>query len=105
LKISFSAIGFSMIFCAAYLLAFRYDLGLFSYFPLVGEFHRTPQPEVSGPAIVWYGICTTAVAAALVGGLVVRDDWISAGVMRWIWLVPILTMSLIAGLHRDYFFL
>lgn len=94
-----------MMFCAAYLLAFRYDLGLFNYFPLVGEFHRGPQPETSGPAIVWYGIGTTALAAALLGGLVVRDQWISERVTRWIWLVPIIVMSLIAGLHRDYFLL
>ena len=103
MKISFSAIGFSVVFCAVYLLAFEYDLGLFNYYPLVGEFHRSPQPEVSGPAIVWYGICTTATVAGVVGGLVVRNDWLSERAMRWTWLVPIIAMAVIAGLHRVYF--
>jgi len=61
---------FTIVYAALYALSFAYDLQLFMYYPVTGEFAWHPLPETSGPPINWYGWMATAGIGGLFAGTV-----------------------------------
>jgi hypothetical protein len=99
-------ITFSAAFCCAYLWALTTHHPLFLYYPLHGDFRWGMQPllnpQVSGPAMTWYGIVATAGFIAAVAALCIPRR-LSGALTAYLWLFPLAAMLGCAFLLRRFF--
>jgi hypothetical protein len=96
---------FTIVYSALYALSFAYDLQLFMYYPAIGEFSWTAQPETSGPPINWYGWMATAAIgglAAAVAGTMLPERW-NRALAALSWVVPAAAMAVLTYLARNWF--
>jgi hypothetical protein len=99
---SFSAVGFSITYCIVYIVVLTGNWPLFLYYPQVGIWSWGWQPQAgAGPAMVWYGLMAVALAAALVGGLVLARP--AAAMRNAAWLFPCVAMLGSLYLMRAFF--
>ncbi len=94
---------FTVVFSLFYIVVFAYDLSLFLYYPLPGRFSLAPLGADAGPAMHWYGMMASAAVAGLAAGVVLRDRWIPAALLSWLWLAPLAAMLASAYLLRQFF--
>lgn len=96
---------FSVTFAVVYFICVGVDIALFAYYPLVMEIHWAAQPDILGPAMMWYGW----IANAFVGGVLVAVPCLLASEswLRRLWcLVPailIIALLMAALIARRYF--
>jgi hypothetical protein len=100
---------FSIVYGVAYMAMFFYSEqtqdALFRYYPVLGEFHREPQPlQTAGPAILWYSwLFGAAVISVVVSFLVPRSLAERLG-HGWIWAVPAILLLVIVFYERRWFY-
>lgn len=90
MKIRWSPVAFSVLFCVFYVVAFAAELPLFRYYPVPREWAWGPTDGIvrPGPGMAWYGLVASASAAASIGAFVVRERWIAAALRNWLWVWP-----------------
>lgn len=96
---------FTTVYAALYALSFPYDLQLFMYYPVTGEFAWHPLPETSGPPINWYGwMATAALGGAVAGALamLLPERW-AARLATLSWVAPVAAMAVLTYLARAWF--
>ena len=70
----FGPITFMIVFCCTYAAVFFFNVPLFLYYPLHGDFAWGMKPLTGvGPGMAWYGLMADAGIAALVLALIVPD--------------------------------
>ncbi len=102
-SLRFSPAAFLVAYCCVYILALAFDLPLFRYYPLHGQFCWGSQHLVNqGPAIVWYGIEADAGLLGALGGLLAGryDD---RPLSCLLWLVPASAMGIAVFMLRPLF--
>jgi hypothetical protein len=96
---------FTIVYSALYALSFAFDLQLFMYYPVTGEFSWTPLDPTSGPPINWYGWLATAgiggVAAAAAGTLLPERWTVKLAALCWV--APVTAMAVLTYLARGWF--
>jgi hypothetical protein len=80
--------AFSACFPLYYTVAFYRQFTLFSYYPLVGEFHIDPQPTTLGPSMAFYSWVLAATTAATLTAMVLPARWRASLWPGWLWLGP-----------------
>ena len=94
---------FSLLFVLTYTVCFYFNIALFKYYPLVGEFHVNAQPATSGPPISWYGWLGVALlVAAPIAFLVPRGlgGKISPTLA---WLIPAIVLLAVLVYEKRWF--
>lgn len=96
---------FTIVYSALYALSFVYDLQLFMYYPVTGEFAWRPLPETSGPPINWYGWMATAAIGGIVAGAIgtLLPERLGARLAALSWLAPVGAMAILTYLARNWF--
>ena len=98
-----SAVIFSALFSIVYTLCFYFNVALFKFYPLVGEFHIESQPKNAGPPISWYGWLAVALLVSLPVALIVPKS-VSAKISPTIaWLVPALVLIAVLVYEKRWF--
>jgi hypothetical protein len=109
------AFAFGTTFAALYVVALAKDMALFTVFPslgvvLAGTHHSRdvadPAMGFLAPAIYWYGWAATAALGALTFGLVAAllpGRWMRAFGLKWVWLVPAVSMIACVYLTLPWF--
>ncbi len=104
----------TLLACVAYVLAYTQEWTLFSYYPMVGEFHwqggLPGQGDELGPRITYYG---WKAIGLLAGGAVLclPTRWLSSLLSGWSWLSAnglwfgLLAVLALIGAHEAHWFL
>jgi hypothetical protein len=83
---------FTITYCIAYALTFRFGWQLVTYYPAIGRFSTGELPfATAGTPIYLYGWVATATLAALAVSalsLLVPERWTRHAWHGWSWLVP-----------------
>ncbi len=97
---------FSTLFVIAYTLCFFFNVALFKYYPMVGEFHVSAQGRAAGPPISWYGWVAIAALAGLAGAGIARImparvvDRIPPAIA---WIVPAIILLVVLVYEKRWF--
>ena len=104
MKLPFSAVTFSIVFCFAYAAIYWFNQPLFLYYPMTGAFTwGSAALKDSGPGMAWYGLMANALIASFVLALAVPDR-VSGRIFRnYLWVFPVGTMLICAYLLRNFF--
>jgi hypothetical protein len=94
---------FTLSFCVAYPILFTWDRPLFSYYPLLRQWHLAATLPQSGPAMHWYGLMAGAGIVASAFGFLGRDQWIPPSARRLLWCAPVCAMAW-CGMQLLHFF-
>jgi hypothetical protein len=104
MKLRFSPITFTVIFCCAYVLAFWFSRPLFVYYPLHGDFTwGSTIMKNAGPGITWYGLMSDALISASILALMIPDNVLDRLFRNYLWLFPCAAMVTCAYLLRNFF--
>lgn len=87
---------------AAYIAAYVNNFTPFYYFPMVGEWHWTPQPPALGPGITYYGWKATGLVAGLCS-LTLPEWWTRHFSPTMLW-VGALALSAVVIFHESHWF-
>ena len=98
-----SAVIFSLLFSVVYTLCFYFNVALFKYYPLVGEFHIDSQPKTAGPPISWYGWLAVAALVSLPIALIVPKAWGQRISPTAAWLIPALVLVAVLIYEKRWF--
>jgi len=102
-SLGFSPAAFLVAYCCVYILALAFDLPLFRYYPLHGQFCWGSQHLANqGPAIVWYGIEADAGLLGALGGLL-AGGFNDRRLSDLLWLVPASAMGVTVFMLRSLF--
>ncbi|CAN5478465.1 hypothetical protein BH10PSE12_BH10PSE12_34310 [soil metagenome] len=100
--------AFSIFAAIGYFLFMGFGLSPFVYYPEVGRFAWTVQPDM-GPPMFWYGWMVYAAGVGAIAGLVTwllprRVAGALIGRLSWLlWVVPVAILLIILYLLRHYF--
>jgi hypothetical protein len=105
MKIRFSPVAFSILYCAAYVAAYVAGRPMFLFYPVPRHWvwGFVPDPTQPGPVIVWYGLVASAVAIAGVGAVFVREQWLVAAMRQWLWIWPYAAIGACLYMLRPFF--
>ena len=100
-----SPVVFGVVYCIAYAVVLSMDAALFKYYPQTGDFSwGWTRLEGVGPSMAWYGLMANAGIAALVVGMLDRNEKLAAVMRNKLWLVPLAAMLACAYFMRIFFF-
>jgi hypothetical protein len=105
MKPRFGPIAFMIGFCVTYALSYWFNLPLFLYYPLHGDFSSGlhPLPKGAGPGMAWYGFMANAGIAAVILALVIPDRLFDRFFRNYLWLFPCAAMLICLYLLRLFF--
>ena len=106
MTLRFGPIAFMIGFCFAYALAYWFNLPLFLYYPLHGDFASGLHPlkaGVAGPGMAWYGFMADAGIVAIILSLVIPDHLLGRVLRNYLWLFPCAAMLTCVYLLRLFF--
>ena len=104
MTLRFGPVTFAIVFCGVYALAFWFNLPLFLYYPLHGDFAWGTEPLTGrGPGMAWYGLMSDAGIAALILAFVVPDRLPDRIFRNYFWLFPCAAMLVCVYLVRQFF--
>lgn len=95
---------FSLLFGAAYFVAFLFEIVPFRYYPDEGAFRIAEQPASAGPPILWYGWLATAAGVSGLTALVVPFRWADRLWQPLSWIVPAVVILVMLIYERRWFF-
>jgi hypothetical protein len=90
MRIQWSPVAFSVLFCVLYVVAFVTELPLVRYYPVAREWAWGATDDIArpGPVMVWYGLVATAALIAGVAAFFIPHRRIAATLKGWIWVWP-----------------
>lgn len=105
MSLRFNPIAFMIAYSAAYMAAYWFNLPLFVYYPLHGEFAPGLHPLAAdhGPGMAWYGFVADAAILAGIAGVVVPDAKLDRLLKGWLWLFPCVSAAICLYLLRVWF--
>jgi hypothetical protein len=104
-----AATAFAVFASVGYFLSIGFNAAPFIYYPEVGEFHLTVQPETLGPPMFWYGWIVYGFIAGAIGAAIVHLlprplAATLAGRLSWLaWAVPTAVILATLYLLRSFF--
>ena len=104
MRLRFSPVAFSMVFCCIYVAAFTLNLPLFLYYPLHDNLAWGLHPlSGAGPAMAWYGLMADAGAVGSLAAIAISDRALVAALRNRLWLIPCAAMLICVFLLRHFF--
>lgn len=94
---------FSMLFAVVYTLCFYFNIALFKYYPMVGEFHVTAQGRQAGPPISWYGWMAVAFLVSAPVALVLPAKLVDRIPPSVAWVLPTLILVTVLVYEKRWF--
>ena len=101
---------FSVLGSLGYFLCMGFNASPFAYYPLVGEFHSSPQPESLGPPMFWYGWIVYGALIGAAGSLLMlalprRAALGLFGPLSWaVWVTPVFVVLATIYFLQDLLF-
>ncbi len=95
---------FSIGFGIVYTLAFYFNLAVFKYYPLVGQFHVDSQGKEAGPPISWYGWLVSALLVSLAVTFLTPPRLANRLSPAWAGLIPVALVILVLIYEKRWFF-
>jgi hypothetical protein len=100
---------FTIVATLTYFFSMGFNVAPFAYYPEVGEFHLSAQPESLGPPMFWYAWILNGIVA----GLVAAAAWcmlprplgaVFGGRLSWlVWAIPALVIIATIYFLRTFF--
>lgn len=105
MSLRFNAIAFMMFWCLGYIASYWFNLPLFLYYPLQGEFASGLHPLAAahGPGMAWYGFVMNAAIVATIAAVLLPDAWLARAFHGRLWLFPCAAMLTCLYLLRVWF--
>ena len=97
---------FSVVGCIAYAIVAYIlvaDGALFTYYPVVGEFHMTPQPKSAGYSMYYYGWKLSAAVIGLIAALIIPRIWKARLWSGWTWIIPLIILAITVFFEKRWF--
>lgn len=95
---------FSVAFIVVYAIALYFNIPLVTYYPTVGQWHWTAQPNLPGPPMYYYGwLANAAIGAVVISAIAmlvppVRRLW--AG---WSWIAAVAAITMVVYINLVWF--
>ena len=104
MTLRFGPIGFMIGFCATYALAYWFNLPLFFYYPLHGDFSSGLNLlKGIGPGMAWYGFMADSFLVATILAFAIPDRIFDKILRNYLWLFPCAAMLVCVYLLRQFF--
>lgn len=105
MKLRFSPVVFSSLYCISYVAAYVGGWPLFRYYPVPREWAFGVSDSVvrPGPVIVWYGLVASAALVALIAAVLVPDHWLATGLRNRLWILPYAAVAACLYMLRPFF--
>jgi hypothetical protein len=96
---------FSVAFIVIYAIALYFNIPLVTYYPTVGQFHWTAQPNLPGPAMYYYGwLANAAIGATVIAGIAALIPALQVKLWSgWIWIAALAAIVLVVYVNRVWF--
>ena len=94
---------FSCAFGIAYIIAYYFDLGLFTYYPAEYAIIFAPTPRPAGQAVLWYGWLATGVLAGGAISFLMPRRVASRLPAELLWLLPVALMLAVLFYEKRWF--
>ena len=100
----FAPSTFAIAFCCTYAAAFFFNLPMFLYYPLHGDFSwGTMVLTDVGPGMAWYGFVADSLVVASILAVVIPERVIGKVFRNFVWVFPCAAMALCVYLLWDFF--
>ncbi len=93
----------ALVACCAYVLTYTLDFTPFYYYPIIGEWHLTPQAREAGPGITYYAWQCVGLAAGWLA-LWVPARWTARLPVAAVWVGSLLLMAIVVAHEAHWFF-
>ena len=94
---------FALLAGLGYVLTYIYEYTPFLYFPMVGEFHLTPQAAEMGPGITYFGWKSVGLAVGLLS-LLLPARWTARIPADALWIGTLVLIAVVC-IHESRWFL